>query len=239
MEDIAKRIIGIIKTNGYQAYFVGGCVRDMLIGEKSVDISTDALPDKLASIFKNSTMIGYGITKIIYDNYSFEISTFRIDGNYINCRYPDKVYFGTMHDDAFRRDFTINSLYYDPLLSQLVDLTNGKSDLDNKIIRCIDNPENSFRKDYLRMIRCIRFASNLNFIIEPATSNALLKYSHLISLLSTERIWMELKKFKNNGFVLLHQYNILSQIFPTLVSKSVEEIKILSSPIEFYPVNTA
>ena len=183
---------------GYEAYFVGGCVRDFLLGYEfsDIDITTNALPKEVKTIFRKSidTGIQHGTVTILVDGESYEVTTFRTEDDYIDHRTPEKVEFvSNLRDDLDRRDFTINAMALDSK-GNLYDYHNGKKDLSNKIIKTVNNPNERFFEDALRMLRAFRFSSKLGFEIEDSTLDAIKKNAELIKFVSIERITNELKK---------------------------------------------
>lgn len=183
---------------GYEAYFVGGCVRDFLLGCEfsDIDITTNALPKEVKTIFRKSidTGIQHGTVTILVDGESYEVTTFRTEDDYIDHRTPEKVEFvSNLRDDLDRRDFTINAMALDSK-GNLYDYHNGKKDLTNKIIKTVNNPNERFFEDALRMLRAFRFSSKLGFEIEDSTLDALKKNAELIKFVSVERITNEFKK---------------------------------------------
>lgn len=195
-----KYIIDEICANGYEAYIVGGCVRDSLIGIKpnDFDITTSATPNNIISIFSEFECIKIGIKHgtvgVIIDKEIFEITTYRIESKYKDHRRPDTIEFtSNLHEDLKRRDFTINAMAYNEK-NNLVDIFGGKLDIENKIIRTVGNPNERFYEDGLRMIRAIRFSSKLNFHIEENTLKAIYDNAHIIKSISLERITDEFTK---------------------------------------------
>ena len=183
---------------GYEAYFVGGCVRDFLLGCEfsDIDITTNALPKEVKTIFRKSidTGIQHGTVTILVDGESYEVTTFRTEDDYIDHRTPEKVEFvSNLRDDLDRRDFTINAMALDSK-GNLYDYHNGKKDLTNKIIKTVNNPNERFFEDALRMLRAFRFSSKLGFEIEDSTLVAIKKNAELIKFVSIERIVNEFKK---------------------------------------------
>ena len=183
---------------GYEAYFVGGCVRDFLLGCEfsDIDITTNALPKEVKTIFRESidTGIQHGTVTILVDGESYEVTTFRTEDDYIDHRTPEKVEFvSNLRDDLDRRDFTINAMALDSK-GNLYDYHNGKKDLTNKIIKTVNNPNERFFEDALRMLRAFRFSSKLGFEIEDSTLDAIKKNAELIKFVSVERITNEFKK---------------------------------------------
>ena len=183
---------------GYEAYFVGGCVRDFLLGCEfsDIDITTNALPKEVKTIFRKSidTGIQHGTVTILVDGESYEVTTFRTEDDYIDHRTPEKVEFvSNLRDDLDRRDFTINAMALDSK-GNLYDYHNGKKDLTNKIIKTVNNPNERFFEDALRMLRAFRFSSKLGFEIEDSTLDAIKKNAELIKFVSVERITNEFKK---------------------------------------------
>ena len=183
---------------GYEAYFVGGCVRDFLLGCEfsDIDITTNALPEEVKTIFRKSidTGIQHGTVTILVSGESYEVTTFRTEDDYIDHRTPEKVEFvSNLREDLDRRDFTINAMALDSK-GKLYDYHNGKKDLTNKIIKTVNNPNERFFEDALRMLRAFRFSSKLGFEIEDSTLVAIKKNAELIKFVSIERIVNEFKK---------------------------------------------
>ena len=191
-------ILKIFNRNGYEAYFVGGCVRDYLLGEdfSDIDITTNALPEEVKKVFRKSidTGIQHGTVTILVNGDSYEVTTFRTEEDYANHRSPEKVEFvSNLREDLDRRDFTINAMALD-YKGKLFDYHNGDNDLSSKIIRTVNNPNERFYEDALRMLRAFRFSSKLGFEIENNTLDAIKKNAELIKFVSIERIVNEFKK---------------------------------------------
>lgn len=221
----AKRIVQKLRNAGYQAYFVGGSVRDMLLERpiEEVDIATNASPTIVTTIFPDTLSIGaaFGIIAVKENGQLFEVATFRCDEDYEDGRHPNRIVFASMKDDAIRRDFTINGMYYDPFEEKLFDLVEGQTDLKRKVIRAIGHPKQRFLEDKLRILRAIRFAATLGFSLDPQTELAIIKEApSLPSSVSPERIWQELKKMLRKApyasLQLLTKLKILPIIFPEL-----------------------
>lgn len=198
MPKAARKIIEILNENGYDAYIVGGCVRDSLLGKKpnDWDITTSALPLEVKNIFHKTVDTGlkHGTVTVLMDHDQYEVTTFRIDGDYLDGRHPDSVSFtGLLSEDLKRRDFTINAMAYHPN-EGVVDLFGGEEDLKNGVIRCVGNPEHRFSEDALRMMRAIRFSAQLGFEIDEDTYNAICKLSDTLAKISSERIRDEMVK---------------------------------------------
>lgn len=191
-------ILKIFNRNGYEAYFVGGCVRDYLLGEdfSDIDITTNALPEEVKKVFRKSidTGIQHGTVTILFNGDSYEVTTFRTEEDYTNHRSPEKVEFvSNLREDLDRRDFTINAMALD-YNGKLFDYHDGDKDLSSKIIRTVNNPNERFYEDALRMLRAFRFSSKLGFEIEANTLNAIKKNAELIRFVSIERIVNEFRK---------------------------------------------
>lgn len=196
--NIGKDIIKTLKENGFEAYFVGGFVRDKLLGIVSddIDITTNALPEEVETLFKRVKQTGkkYGTVTILIDSFKFEVTTYRYDGEYSDGRRPDVVTFSTkLSDDLERRDFTVNAIVMDDD-EKVQDFHNGIKDLENRIIRTINEPIKRFNEDALRMLRAFRFVSKLGFEIEENTLHAITELRGLIHNVSIERIMVELDK---------------------------------------------
>lgn len=225
---IPEKINYIIETfqeNGYEAYCVGGSIRDSIMGIEAGDwdITTSALPEETKKLFNNEkivdTGIKHGTVSIIKDHEAIEVTTFRIDGEYADNRHPDGVSFTrSLSEDLKRRDFTVNALAYSDS-SGLIDLYNGLNDIENKIIRTVGEAEKRFNEDGLRIMRALRFASTLNFTIEEETKNAIHKQKDLLKNISVERISVELNKLLlgDNAFNILTEFaDVFSVIIPEI-----------------------
>lgn len=237
--------VNLIKDNGFQAYLVGGCVRDLLLGIEPLDydVTTSALPGQIIDIFSNCkiipTGIKHGTVTVIYKNIPFEVTTFRTDGMYLDNRHPDSVNFtNELKDDVSRRDFTINSICFD---DEVVDYYNGIEDLNNKIIKSVGDPLVRFEEDALRIIRALRFSVKLGFDIDSNTSNAIHKKKHLLNNVSIERINSEMDKMfmYNCEIIVKKYYDIFEVIFPHLRNDDKEYIinnisKYVGEPILCY-----
>ncbi|TQQ85716.1 CCA tRNA nucleotidyltransferase [Peptacetobacter hominis] len=233
--DIPKDVEYIIEEfekNGFEAFAVGGCIRDSILGRipNDWDITTDAPPDKIASIFEKTvdTGIEHGTVTVIIDRKCYEVTTYRIDGEYSDGRHPDSVEFSkNIEDDLKRRDFTINAMAYN-YKRGLVDISGGIEDLNKGIIRCVGNPYKRFEEDALRMMRAIRFSAQLGFEIETDTKDAIKKLSSSIECISKERI--------NTEFVKLIMSDA-SQIYTlgecNLLTYIIEEIEKLKGVKDF------
>jgi tRNA nucleotidyltransferase (CCA-adding enzyme) len=216
-------IINTLYKSGFEAFAVGGCIRDILIGRlpNDWDITTNALPEQIISLFSHTipTGIKHGTVTVIYNNNPYEVTTYRIDGEYTDNRHPDKVLFtSSLEEDLSRRDFTINSMAYNEY-SGIVDPFNGFADLDALRVKCVGNANNRFNEDALRMIRAIRFACQLNFDIEEDTFNAIKLNCNLIKNVSIERIRDEFSKIllcekPSFGLLLLKDSGLLQYILP-------------------------
>ena len=193
MLDGAKYIIDKLYENGYTAYMVGGCTRDKLMGitPYDYDITTDAMPDDIVRIFDKTFLTGkkHGTVTVKYGNFAYEVTTFRIDGKYLNNRKPENVEFtSSLKEDLKRRDFTVNAIAYNEY-DGYIDYFNGKKDIENKVLRTVLNPYDRFNEDALRILRGVRFSVKLGFTLEVETFKAMKELSHLISNISSERIF--------------------------------------------------
>ena len=173
----AARVVEELRAGGHVAYFAGGCVRDMLLGlePKDFDVATDAPPERVRKLFRNSQAVGaaFGVILVRTGGSSVEVATFRSDGAYLDGRHPEHVRFTTAEEDARRRDFTINGLFFDPISGDVIDYVGGREDLAARWIRAIGEPGARFAEDHLRMLRAIRFAARFDFAIEANTAAAI------------------------------------------------------------------
>lgn len=193
-----REILRTLNENGYEAYIVGGCVRDALLGlePKDFDITTSALPEQVKSLFSNTvdTGIQHGTVMVIKRGVGYEVTTYRIDGEYKDGRHPESVTFTrSLAEDLKRRDFTINAFAYDPEKG-IVDLFDGIGDLNDRLIRCVGDPNARFSEDALRIMRAVRFSAQLSFRIETVTLAAIAKYVKNLEKVSMERIRVEFEK---------------------------------------------
>jgi tRNA nucleotidyltransferase/poly(A) polymerase len=195
---IAKEIVAKLQAAGFSAFWVGGSVRDFLLGREPTDfdIATDAKPEQVEKLFSKTIPVGrkFGVVIVVENEQQFQVATFRAEADYQDGRRPEKVEFANAEADALRRDFTVNGLFYDPLTKKTHDWVGGEKDLRAKIIRTIGKPEERFGEDHLRMLRAVRFAAQLNFAIEPETFSAIQRLAPKIKLISAERIREELVK---------------------------------------------
>ncbi len=220
----ARAVIDILKRAGYEAYIVGGSVRDYLLGLDShdIDITTCAHPDEIKQVFADfrtiDTGIRHGTVTILYEDLPIEVTTFRADGEYLDHRRPKQVSFvRNLKEDLMRRDFTINAMAYD---EDLIDIFGGRDDLENKLIRAVGDPDMRFREDALRILRALRFASQLGFKIERRTALAMRKNRELLRDISAERVQKELNQIllgKNVKNVLQRYYDIIAVCIPEIL----------------------
>ncbi len=233
--DIIKRL----KESGFEAYFVGGMVRDILLGReiKDIDIATNALPEEVIRIFPGSRMVGarFGVVIVTLESFNYEIATFRTDGEYIDGRRPESVRFTNVNEDVFRRDFTVNGMLLDPITDKITDLVEGRKDLKKKTVRAIGDPQKRFTEDKLRMLRAVRFAACLEFEIDKKTLSAVKKLADKINIVSRERIKEEINLilisgFAGRGFKLLDECGLLAQILP-----DISAMKGVKQPPDFHP----
>lgn len=219
---VPRQLMQILMKAGYQAYVVGGCVRDSLLGKEphDWDICTNALPDQMKQCFADyhviETGLQHGTLTVMVDNIGYEITTFRTDGDYSDHRHPDSVQFvDSLHMDLQRRDFTINAMAAD-INGKIIDYVNGEQDLVRRIIRCVGNAKERFQEDPLRILRAMRFESVFGFVTEGSTEKAMRECRHLLSFISPERINAELSKMLmgNPYFPLLSYPDIISVFIP-------------------------
>src|SRR5579872_6893396 len=238
--ELARHIVRELKSSGHQAYFVGGCVRDLLLGgePKDYDVATDARPDQITALFPKAELVGahFGVVLVHNSGAQVEVATFRSDHVYADGRHPVAVEFETdPRQDVLRRDFTINALLLDPDRDEVLDFVGGRDDLRNRIVRAIGDPETRFREDHLRLLRAVRFAARLNYQIDPATLRAIQHLHGQIVKVSAERIRDELSRIlteggARRGFELLDESGLLAELLPELAA-----MKGIAQPPEFHP----
>ncbi len=239
MEETARAVAARLRDAGHLAYFAGGCVRDLVRGKeaKDFDIATDATPEQVQKIFSRTYAVGahFGVIVVLENGWQFEVATFRTDDSYVDGRRPVSVRFATPEEDARRRDFTINGMFYDPVADKVIDFVGGEKDLQSKVIRAIGSAPDRFAEDFLRMLRAVRFATVLQFEIEPATWAALVEGAPKITQISAERIREELVKIflsphRLRGWDLLDASGLMKAVLPEL-----EAMKGVQQPPQFHP----
>jgi len=244
----AEQVCGALRSKGFQAFLVGGCVRDILLGRgpADYDVSTDATPTQVEAIFAGSLTVGAKFGVVIVPEagagsaeprrQQVEVATFRSDMGYSDGRHPDRVeYTKSPEDDVKRRDFTINGMLLDPETKKVLDFVGGQDDLSAGIIRAIGDPETRFGEDKLRMVRAVRFAARFDYAIEPKTMQAIQKLAPEISQVSMERLRDELTKILTEGAArrgveLLDQSGLLIYLLP-----EIARLKGVEQPPQFHP----
>ncbi len=238
MKQEALDIVKILQDNGFVAYFAGGCVRDMLRGVEpsDFDIVTSARPEEVEKLFSQTVAIGkaFGVISVIKNNHNFQVATFRAEAGYFDQRRPSQVTFTNAEEDAKRRDFTINGLFYDPIAQKTIDFVGGAEDLKKHLVRFIGDPDERIQEDHLRLLRAIRFKITLEFQYAPETFAAVRTHALLIREVSAERIRDELSKImasprRAQGLVELSESQLLAQIIP-----EIERLKAVAQPFVYH-----
>lgn len=225
LTDDASTIIDRLHGAGYECYAVGGCVRDCLLGmtPHDWDFATSALPDEIERVFSDLATVDvgkrYGTIAVLLGGHSYEVTTYRVDGDYTDARHPDEVRFSPcLRDDLSRRDFTVNAMAYDPT-DGLYDAFDGERDLRYRVIRCVGDPTQRFGEDALRVLRALRFSSVLGFSIEPATERAIFSCCDRLSDIAPERLMRELLRLlcgDNVSAVLRRYRSVIAAFIPEL-----------------------
>ena len=239
-KELAEKICGVLRDAGHQAYLVGGCVRDLVLGREPADydVATDALPERVQQLFPDSIAVGarFGVLIVAEDSVQVEVATFRSDVGYSDGRHPDRVtYARSPEEDVRRRDFTINGLLLDPRTGEVLDFVGGRDDLRAGLLRAIGEPGLRFREDKLRMVRAVRFAARLDYAIEQATLAALRRLAPQVTQVSAERLRDELTKLltegaARRGFELLDETGLLIIVLP-----EAAKMKGVEQPPQFHP----
>lgn len=224
---LAADIVQKLQAAGHSAFWVGGCVRDFLLGREpgDYDIATSALPDQIEALFPKTIPVGrkFGVVIIVAGDHQFQVATFRAEADYQDGRRPETVVFANAQADAVRRDFTVNGLFFDPVTEKIHDWVGGEADLRARIIRTIGSPDERFAEDHLRLLRAVRFAAQLGFEIESQTLAAIQKLAPKIKLISAERIRDELIKLFQSphaarGLELLSTSGLLEHVLPEIAA---------------------
>jgi poly(A) polymerase len=225
--DTALAIVRRLQAAGFPAFWVGGCVRDFLLGRKpgDYDIVTAALPEQIEAMFRRTLPVGrkFGVIVVVEHRQPFQVATFRAEADYTDGRRPGRVVFGDAMADARRRDFTVNGLFYDPVQKQLHDWVGGEADLRARIIRTIGAPAERFGEDHLRLLRAVRFAAQLDFTLDAGTLEAMQANAPKIKTISAERIREELVKLlypphAARGLALLRESALLEHVLPEIAA---------------------
>ena len=225
-EKKALAIIDRLRESGFVAYLAGGCVRDRALGiaAKDYDIATEARPEVVQELFDDTIAVGarFGVIVVLIDGDTFEVATFRADAPYVDGRRPSSVRFGTVEEDARRRDFTIGGMYFDPSNRRIIDLVGGMRDLRAGVIRAIGDPSERFEEDHLRVLRAARFATRLNFEIDPATWTAMRRAAPKVANIAAERIGEEVVAIMTSGRAargveLMRESGLLEVVMPEVL----------------------
>lgn len=234
-KQIATQIVATLQQAGHIAYFAGGWVRDFLLKAPSddIDIATSASVEEITSLFPKTIPVGiaFGIIIVVESNHSFEVATFRKEKEYVDGRRPTRIDKASPEEDAHRRDFTINGLFFDPIHKKLFDFVGGQEDLQKGIIRAIGDPHQRFLEDRLRMMRAVRYSTRFGFPIECDTQQAILSHAKsLFPSVAIERVWQEFQKMSrfahfDQSLICLHELELLPVIFPSLKNVPLIDIE--------------
>lgn len=243
----ATQIVKKLINAGHIAYFAGGWVRDHLMQHPSddIDIATSASVQQIQDLFEKTIPVGaaFGIVIVVEEEHQFEVATFRKETGYLDGRRPTKIEPATPQEDAMRRDFTINGMFWDPLKKELFDYVGGQADLKQGIIRAIGDPHLRFLEDRLRMIRAVRYSTRFQFPIEEETIQAIISHAaSLFPAVAMERVWQEFKKMSlfarfDVGLLKLHELQLLPTIFPALKGVSLKTLQTHLAPLASFPKN--
>ena len=239
MREKAIEVVKTLRGAGFQAYWAGGCVRDLVMEREpqDYDIATNATPEEVMKLFSKTVPVGinFGVVKVLIENDDFEIATFRSDGRYLDGRHPTEVRFSGKKEDAFRRDFTLNGMFYDPVKDEVIDYVDGQRDIKGGVIRAIGLPLDRFSEDKLRLMRAVRFAARFHYTLDPQTEAAIRDLAPQITQVSAERIRDELEKMllgpnPSGSIRLLYEVGLLKTILPEVVAMDG-----VQQPEEFHP----
>lgn len=235
----AYKIAQNLNEQGYLTVFAGGCVRDSLLGliPKDLDLATAAPPEIVERSFLRTLAVGksFGTIVVISNGHHFEVTTFRADGPYLNGRHPSNVSFSNIEEDARRRDFTVNALFYNPLTREILDFVNGRADLEKKILRTVGDARQRFEEDHLRMLRAVRFVAQLGFDLDDLARHAIIEGRQELIKVSAERVFTEIRKLLESPFVmnglkeLLHTH-LYEVCWSELAAFDPEKLRAFSLP---------
>ncbi len=245
IQKYATEVVKKLKEAGHIAYFAGGWVRDTLMKRPSddIDIATTATVKEVQALFDRTIPVGiaFGIVIVVMGGHHFEVATFRKERGYLDGRRPTHIESASPKEDALRRDFTINGMFFDPTTDELFDYVEGQQDIKKGVIHAIGNPHDRFLEDRLRMMRAVRYSTRFDFVIEKKTQEAIRAHAKtLLPAVAMERVWQEFKKMSqfahfDKGLVILHELDLLQTIFPSLKEVSTAEIIKRTTCIESFP----
>ena len=240
LSDGARAVVRRLTEAGFTAFWAGGCVRDLIMGRapKDFDIATSAVPDQVERLFPGAMTVGksFGVVRVRAQDHEYEVATFRKDQAYRDGRHPEGVEFSDEQTDALRRDFTVNALFLDPLTGTVRDYAGGQADLAARLIRAVGRADDRFAEDHLRMLRAVRFTATLDFKLDPATADAILRHAPQIAKVSAERIQQELTRTlleapqPGAALELLQAVGLLPVILP-----EVSALRGQQQPPQFHP----
>lgn len=239
LREQAIKVVSRLRKAGFDAFFVGGCVRDELMGNvpSDYDIATSARVKDIGNIFRKTVPVGaqFGVMLVLEGGFEFEVATFRSDGEYIDGRRPSEVHFSNAEEDVKRRDFTINGLFYDPVEDNVIDYVGGRQDLQNGVIRAIGDPMKRFDEDKLRILRAVRFSARFGYPIEKETKAAIKSFIGKIEQVSMERIRDELVKMitgpsPHAALTLMDELGLLEAVLP-----EITQMKGVEQPPQYHP----
>jgi poly(A) polymerase len=235
--EFATDVVRRLRAAGHRALWAGGCVRDMLLGREphDFDVATDATPEQVQKLFKRTVAVGvsFGVVEVLGPKpLKVQVATFRSDVSYSDGRHPDAVVFSSPEEDARRRDFTINGMFFDPLEDEVIDYVGGREDLQNGILRAIGDSKQRFAEDKLRLLRAVRFATRFQLRLDAATDAAIRAMAGEIKAVSAERIAEELRKLltdprRADGMRLMAEVNLLAPILPEVAADVTSTLRVL------------
>ena len=239
LRDGAVEIVGRLQSRGFRALLAGGCVRDMLLDRepKDYDIATNADPEEVIGIFPDALKVGahFGVVVVRLRGHTYDVARFRRDMGYSDGRHPDRIAFSDEREDALRRDFTVNGMFYDPIEGRIIDYVGGQEDLRLKVLRTIGSPDARFREDRLRMMRAVRFACCFAWRIDPETFRAIRRFSSTILEVSAERIRDELTRILTEGGAPLGVRWLIDLGLMDRIMPEVVEMEGVPQPRTFHP----
>lgn len=242
--EFAADVVARLQVAGHRALWAGGCVRDELLGltPADYDVATDARPEQVKALFRRCHSFGasFGVVEVLGPRGSdgewlkVQVATFRSDGAYTDGRHPDAVTFSSPEEDAQRRDFTINGMFFDPVAKQVIDYVGGQADLAAKVLRAIGDPAARFTEDKLRILRAVRMAARFELAIDPITFAAARRMASDITAVSAERIAEELRKILTNrhrsrGFRLLREFDLIGPVLPEAAADWDRVVRVLDA----------
>lgn len=235
----ALRVLRTLRGAGHESYLCGGSVRDALMGRQpnDWDIATDAPPERVEALFPRTVAVGkaFGVVVVVEEDVNYQVASFRADGKYVDGRRPETVRYSSAKEDAERRDFTINALFYDPETDRVIDYVGGQEDLKRRVLRTVGDPRRRFQEDHLRLLRAVRFAASTGFDLDPATRDAVTEMADRVRTVSAERIGAEITRMLVEGNARRSIELLVETGLSNVTLPEIDALAGVAQPEQFHP----